>query len=456
VKRTASEYRLLRRRRAVMLRLFAVIAVVASVAGVLRYFQHDLRQAAADEILAAVCLGAFFILKRFPFRYYAVVRVTFAVVLIATFHTLMHQDSPIRFIWLTTVLYFLFFLFNQKEAFRWFFAVGAFFVYIAVWHPEVLRISRFDFVLWMIDIFFVMLISKWYLDLEKESMQRLESAESELRREVALKTAELKRKTEELTRLNATLEKEIARKIEENREQEQMLARQARHAQMGEMLNMIAHQWRQPLHAISITVYAAERALKNGKPTEEVEVFLQRIKEFTRHLSRTIEDFRKFFKIDHEKQKAALCDIVDEAYRIVQPMLEMRGIAFRVTCDKNIVLYTYKNELTHVLLNLFRNAQEAIEGHRPVSPYIDVRIYAEDGWAWITVEDNGGGIPRTIREKIFDPYFTTKAHEGSGLGLYMTKILIERHCKGRIEVDSQKGKTRFTIRLPYVPLEHTT
>jgi signal transduction histidine kinase len=433
----------------VLKRLFLILGAIGIVMSFVRYATGDIRQAVADVLLSVTVLLSRQLLIRSESYYLPVVRFAFLSVIAASFHIVLYQESPIRFIWLTTGIYFIFYVFPRKEAYVWLAFIAALAVYIGAFHLESTGINGVEYVLWVINISFVVMISKWYIDVERSSIERLRSAEEELRREVRNKTLELKRKTEALEELNATLEEKIARKVEENREQEQMLHRQARYAQMGEMLNMIAHQWRQPLHAVSITTYTLEKKIRDRQcEPEEMLTYLARIGDYTKHLSQTIEDFRHFFKFEKEKKVVPLVTIVNDALEIMEPIFERYAIRCTRVCNEKIALSTYPNEVLHALLNVLRNAQEAFVENRIEDRRIEITGLRQENFALIRIEDNAGGVPEEIRDKIFEPYFTTKDQDGTGLGLYMTKQLIERHCGGTIRFETSENGTIFYIELP--------
>ncbi len=246
--------------------------------------------------------------------------------------------------------------------------------------------------------------------------------------------------------LNSTLEERIEEEIEKNKHQQTMMLHQSRLAQMGEMISMIAHQWRQPLMTISTVTALTEAKMKKGKLSEEEFAnYLHRIKIHTDYLSDTIEDFRSFFKPDKAKQQTTYEEIVTEALRIVETALNNRGISTEATFSNLTTLYTYTNEIKQVVLNLIKNAEDALRENGVSHPYI--RIEAEENR--LRIRDNAGGVPEAYLEKIFDPYFSTKEDkDGTGLGLYMSKIIIEDHCGGKLSVANDKHGAVFTIELP--------
>ncbi len=226
------------------------------------------------------------------------------------------------------------------------------------------------------------------------------------------------------------------------RHRDKMMFRQSRLAQMGEMISMIAHQWRQPLNAISMTTATMTHKVSEGKYDKAFfESRLERISAYVQHLSDTIEDFRNFFKPDKEKQEISFSEIVDDALGFLKPGLESNSITVQKECDSKARMMTYTNELLQVVLNLIKNAEDVLVQNKTKEPLITIRCYDDKEKSILEIEDNAGGIDESILDKIFDPYFTTKEqHNGTGLGLYMSKVIIQEHCEGTLSVaNSAKG-----------------
>ena len=250
-----------------------------------------------------------------------------------------------------------------------------------------------------------------------------------------------------MKRYNKKLEKSvqvIKRELEENQKQ---LLQQSRLAQMGEMISMIAHQWRQPLSAISSTSSTILLKSKLNKLDKELAIELaSKINEYSKHLSETINDFRNFFKTDKKIETTNFNIIIDNVLNIVNSSLETRKIKIikEFECKKSFE--TYPNELKQVVLNLIKNAEDALLDNKIKDPYIKIKTYEKGDKYILEVLDNAGGIPQDIMSKIFDPYFSTKTKkDGTGLGLYMSKIIIEEHCGGKLEIENHKDGALFRV-----------
>jgi PAS domain S-box-containing protein len=262
------------------------------------------------------------------------------------------------------------------------------------------------------------------------------------------KRKEMERKLEVLT---YDLEERIKKEIEKNKEKTAQLIQQSRFAQMGEMISMIAHQWRQPLTAITATTnnLLLKNILNKEVPKEILEEELNLITEYTQHLSFTIDDFRNFFKSDNEKVDSKIEDIIEKAINIIKTSFEAKDINLITNYKFNENISMYTTEIQQVILILLKNAEDALVENEIKNKTIEIITYKENDFAIIEIQDNAGGIASDIIYKIFDPYFSTKkAKEGTGIGLYMSKMIIKDHCKGEITASNNQDGAIFKIKLP--------
>jgi signal transduction histidine kinase len=257
---------------------------------------------------------------------------------------------------------------------------------------------------------------------------------------------QLQQKTAEISRLNRTLQDQVEIEVIKNREKEQQLIKQSRLAQMGEMLSMIAHQWRQPLAAIAATSSNISMIIQLDKIEKEKLLSLsEKISEYAQHLSVTIDDFRNFFKPNKEKTQTDFLELTDAVLEIIGTSIRNKNISLVKEVKGKVPFYTYPNEIKQVILNLLKNAEDVLMD-KAVG---DGKIYITVDGKQLKICDNGGGVPEEIIEDIFDPYFSTKDEKtGTGLGLYMSKTIIEEHCGGKIYVENTPDGACFTIELP--------
>ena len=235
---------------------------------------------------------------------------------------------------------------------------------------------------------------------------------------------------------------------EELEQKNEMLFRQSRLAQMGEMISMIAHQWRQPLNAISLTTASLQLKIDNDHYDEFFfKSRLHRVSNYVQHLSLTIEDFRNFFKQNKVKEKLTFDKVIENTLLIIGIELENNHIRIELQTQTHGIMYSYYNELLQVTLNIIKNARDALLETEVQKPKIMIRTYSiDEDKVVLEIEDNAGGVDESIIDKIFEPYYTTKnEHEGTGLGLYMSKIIIEEHCAGVLSVTNGKYGAIFKI-----------
>lgn len=278
-------------------------------------------------------------------------------------------------------------------------------------------------------------------------LERLLASKKELASFAQKLESEVEKKTAQLQRLNENLQKMVEQKVEEIRQKDRALMQQSKLAQMGEMIGAIAHQWRQPLNSLALYIQSLVDQAENGELTQKsLEEFEQKSMETIGFMSKTIDDFRNFFKKDKEKTRFNIKDVVNDTLRLQKAQLENHGIAVRTKLE-DVEIEGYKNEFMQVLLNLISNARDAIEEHTPQNGVIEIEVKKKSDEAIVRVRDNGGGIAPAVMERIFEPYFSTKDDDkGTGIGLYMSKDILER-MGGKIEVKNVDGGAEFTIRL---------
>ncbi|PHR58553.1 MAG: histidine kinase [Arcobacter sp.] len=257
----------------------------------------------------------------------------------------------------------------------------------------------------------------------------------------------LKKELEELT---INLKDKVAEELIKNKQQANHMLQQSRLAQMGEMISMIAHQWRQPLASISaIAGTLSIDVMLDNYNKDFFQEHLEDITGLSQHLSSTINDFRGFFKETKELHKTSLQELIHSSMNIISPTLVSKGISIFEDIQENINITTYANEVQQVILNILRNSEEALMDNDVKEGKIWVQAHVKDELACICIQDNAGGISEDIINNIFDPYFSTKTKkDGTGLGLYMSKTIIEEHCKGSITVKNFEKGVWFTIFLP--------
>jgi signal transduction histidine kinase len=253
------------------------------------------------------------------------------------------------------------------------------------------------------------------------------------------KRDELYKKLEEV---NKSLEDKITKALEENTKQLQALQQQSKMASMGEMIGAIAHQWRQPLNTIGTSIQNLKYDYKEGLIDDEfLKEFIDKNKKTIKFMSKTIDDFRSFFRIDKEKVKFNVFEITNSVVNMQSAQLKNHHITVNVSGDE-FEYIGLQSEYQQVVLNLITNAKDALIDNHIKNPIIDIKI--EDNK--IYVKDNAGGIPKDIIDRVFEPYFTTKEQgKGTGMGLYMSKMIIEDNMGGTLSVNNIDDGALFII-----------
>lgn len=240
---------------------------------------------------------------------------------------------------------------------------------------------------------------------------------------------------------------ERLRMLEELREKERLLILQSRQAAMGEMVGNIAHQWRQPLNALSLIMHYIEDSVEEGNG-ERAEIARHGM-DLIHHLSHTIDDFRNFFRPDFQMTRFNLKERIDKTLVLASHGMKAENIQIEVDVRDDVIATGYPNEYCQVLLNILNNAVDALEEKNVQSPRIRVRAFAEGSMAVTTITDNAGGIADSIIGRIFDPYFTTKsAEKGTGIGLYMSRAIIEERMNGTISARNLEEGAEFRVEIP--------
>lgn len=258
---------------------------------------------------------------------------------------------------------------------------------------------------------------------------------------------QLKESQEELQELNKNLEIRVAEEVRKNREKDEMMIRQARLAAMGEMISNIAHQWRQPLTTLSGIIMNLEDSFETKELTqEEFTVFIKKANEVITFLSKTIDDFRNFFRPNKQIEHFNIKDTINSVYRIIEATFKNSGIAVNFEVLEDISIDGYSNEYAHVVLNILNNARDVLLERKIKNPWVKITLLKEDDKSVLIIRDNAGGIAPEIMDKIFEPYFSTKSSlNGTGIGLYTAKMIIEKNMHGRIIAQNTEDGAEFRI-----------
>ena len=269
-------------------------------------------------------------------------------------------------------------------------------------------------------------------------------------------------KTKELKELNKYLETKVSKEVTQNRKKDIIMFQQARLASLGEMLNNIAHQWRQPLGSLTMIVQSFQTKMLVGKLTKElVDKKVEDALFLAQNMSNTLDDFKNFFSPDKTRSKFCIKNCIEHSMQLSKYLLEQENIKINLIIKEDVEINTFYNELSHVFLNIISNSKDALCSNVDKDDrIIKIIIHKYKQNVIINIIDNGGGIPEEISTKIFEPYYTTKYKSaGTGIGLYMSKQIVEKHMNGTILYKTVTHKIKdkrnfncslFTIKIPII------
>lgn len=288
-----------------------------------------------------------------------------------------------------------------------------------------------------IVIFMTLFLSNLVLNYIKNTNQELEKA--------------INQKTKELKEINRNLQKTIEHEVEQSRKKDQIMYQQARLAAMGEMIQNIAHQWRQPLNSLLILIQSFKIKFNSGKLDKHfIDTQTEDALRIAKNMSATIENFRNFFHLNKDKGEFSLAKAIQDSIKIVNPTLRQKNITVYTDIENDIQLYQHENAFTQVILNLIKNTYDAILEQNINNGVCEIGLNVKGTTAFISIKDNAGGVKSENINNIFEPYFTTKHKSvGTGIGLYMTKQIIERQMYGTISVSNSNWTSKISVESYY-------
>jgi len=257
----------------------------------------------------------------------------------------------------------------------------------------------------------------------------------------------LKESTDKLKDLNTKLTYLVRTEVEKNRKKDHLMIVQSKQAAMGEMISNIAHQWRQPLNDIGLFIQSIQDSYQYGELTlEEINNTVAKTMNKLDYMSQTIDDFRNFFRSDKQKVSFLLADVIRKTLTLTEASFENNDIELIIDLQENVSITNYPNEFSQALLNILNNAKDALVHKKITDSKIKIKLSKKRNKIKLVVADNAGGITKDIIDKIFDPYFTTKSKlTGTGLGLYISKTIIERNMLGRLIARNKNDWAEFII-----------
>ncbi len=363
---------------------------------------------------------------------------------------LFHTPNELKHIWIFTYPIVLLY-FTDKHGVYWIsaFLAAMFALNLQPFIPTNYSLYQISYL--ALDLIIITVIIQLYRNKIDEYEATIQKQNSELENFSHLLQNEVKQKTKELLEINQNLEVQVEQKVNELLKKDRIILSQSRHAAMGEMISMIAHQWRQPLSNITLQISNLQinSMLRQIEP-QEVLTKLESISNTIIYLSETIDDFQTYFQPNKEKENISTCKVIKRAVSFTNPRALAKNIDIDFKCENDISINTHSNELVQVLINIINNAIDATILNNPSNPTItiDSNFCEEDEYIFLSIRDNAGGVLDEIKERIFEPYFSTKGKNGTGIGLYMSKMIIENHLAGKIDVRNQNGGATFRLKIP--------
>ena len=372
--------------------------------------------------------------KEFYHIYSIIFFILFFLYIITIFFNV--PQNSLNILWIIAAPILIFFFLNKSGGIVMFILVVFFILYLILSKYPYNIAEYVTLIGAFLTTTFIMYIYEFVKESEKK---RILNYNIQLKKEVEKKTKQYKL-------LNNHLQERIAKEVVKQIEQEQMLLIQCRMASMGQMMAAIAHQWRQPLMNINAILLNIDHAIQNQPINQNyLNTRVDEIASITTHMSQTIEDFRHLLTPKQEKSSFLLHESILEVLELLKNNLKSINIQF--DHDKTpLLLHGYKSEMIQVLIILFSNAIEILKIRNIKDKKIKITLNSNETDIYIVIEDNAKGIKDDILDKIFDPYFTTKEQTGgTGLGLYIAKIIIEHNFGGKLSVQNTSDGAQFSI-----------
>ena len=403
-----------------------------------------------EMVLLCTNFMMFFALRlcRHFFNFFAIT-MTMQYTFLFLFLIYVGEPNDLKHLWIFTYPIILLYFQKTVHAFYWlgfilFMLIIAPLQYIVPTNYSMYQVTYLSFVLVVVSI--IIYFYKKKIDearatiLEQQNM--LKNFNQELEKQV-------KDKTIELMSLNESLEIKVEQKLEELRKKDQLLQVQSKQAVMGGMISMIAHQWRQPLSTITLQIanLQLKRMLNKERQCSDVDNALSNISDTIIYLSDTVDDFQTYFHPNKEVASIEIHELLQRALNFALSRISDKKIDIEIKKVYDIEIKTYINELIQVVLNILNNAIDAHNECKTEDPFISIEVKESDERVIISVEDNAGGIESQNLGHLFEPYFSTKGKKGTGLGLYMSQMIIKKQFDGEINIRSSKNGTIFDINI---------
>lgn len=434
-----------------IINLTVVFAIIGLVFGTLNnFYKHDMTGAYVDMGGIAILVVTISIL-RYRNDLFELISTVLTMEFIILFNMLVVISHPadLKHIWLLTFPALIFFYKGTQTWLRW---VALFIatLFINKLQPfYMIEYSLNEIIYISVVIIMMTIVIYFYKARIDQGNQTIVYQKEQLEQLTKDLESKVQEKTKELQLLNLSLEEKVQEKAKELVEKDAMILAQSRQAAMGEMISMIAHQWRQPLSTITLQISNLKiNSLLGKQSVDETNDALEHVSNTIIYLSETIDDFQSFFKPNKQQERKSICELVERGTNFAKPRLNVANIELLYSCNKEISILTYPNEFAQVIINIINNAIDVLLERKIQKPKITVTIIHIDHAVEILIGDNAGGIVLENSSKIFEPYFSTKGKNGTGLGLYMSKMIIENELGGLLQVHNSDVGAAFTLTIP--------
>ncbi len=421
-----------------MLYLSFIGGIGVFIFSIYRYMQGNTVVGVVQFIFALFLFYGFYRLKRDK-NFYNIYSIIIFIMFFIYIHVIFFYvpENSLNILWIISAPVLIFFFLDRD--------IGTLFLILLVGFILYLIYVEYPYTVpEYITLFFVLittaLVMYRYEKLKDIERARLLEYNKRLEKDI-------KKHTYQLHQLNNNLQQKVDEEVAKRVAQEQMLLMQSRMASLGQMIDAIAHQWRQPLMNINANLMNIDRGIENREKPKMLQEKILDIFEITSHMSNTIEDFRNLLKIEQNREKFRLDDLLNHVTKMMKSTL--KSIDLTKSCSKDLLVNVCKSELSQVLIIILSNSAEMLKIKKIAHKKIDITVEVINEQCIITISDNAGGIDRENIDKIFDPYFTTKKQTGgTGLGLYIARIIVEHNMKGKILVRNGKDGALFKIIIP--------
>jgi len=403
---------------------------------IFRFLEENYIVALSQLIFSLFSLYGFLRLRRDKsyYQHYSILFFIFFFTYTGIIFFFVPQNS-LNILWVISAPILIFFFLNRRGGIIMFLLVFGFILYLIISNYHY---NGAEFITLLAAFFITTFMMYMYENVKEKEKVRLEEYNLHLRKKV-------QEKTKKLHELNDTLERRVTEEVEKQQAQEQMLICQNRMANMGMMIDSIAHQWRQPLMNINAILMNISRVTESEPNNiEYIDNKVDDIFHVTQHMSQTIGDFRNLFSLEKEKTLFHVTKIIENILTLMQDSL--KNIKLYICAEESIELKGYQNELSQVIIILLQNSVEALNEKNIANRAINIEIYQNKNSLFIEIEDNAGGIESQYLNEIFKPYFSTKKRTtGTGLGLYIAKLITERSLQGNIGITNTLNGAKFKL-----------